>query len=79
MRLLGVRSLKGNRVALRAAWQGWAPIVLQLPGIARWSRTDKRALARVIDLKGRRRESDYLAAFEAHPRLGAALLRLSRA
>jgi hypothetical protein len=79
MRLLGVRPLSGGGVAARAAWQSWAPIVLQLPGIARWSRADKRALADVIRLKGERRESDYLAAFEAHPKLGAALLRLCRA
>jgi hypothetical protein len=77
MRLLGVRPVAG--AAPRAAWRGWAPIVVQLPGIARWSRADKRALARIIGLKGGRRESDYLAAFEAHPKLGTALRRLCRA
>jgi len=79
MRLLGVRPRAGTGAAVRAAWRGWAPIVVQLPGIARWSRADKRALARVIGLKGGRRESDYLAAFEAHPKLGAALRRLCHA
>ena len=77
MRLLGMRSLSG--AAARRAWQQWAPIVVQLPGVARWSRADKRAAARVIELKGGRRESDYLAAFESHPKLGAALRRLCRA
>jgi len=79
MRLLGVRSLSRTGAAVRTAWQHWAPIVVQLPGIARWSSAEKRAFARVINLKGARRESDYLSAFEAHPKLGAAMRRLCRA
>ncbi len=77
-RLLGVRARSAG-AAVRAAWHSWAPLVVQLPGLARWSRAEKRAAARVIDLKGGRRESDYLAAFDAHPKLGAALRRLCRA
>ena len=78
MRLLGARA-RPSSAAVREAWRNWAPIVVQLPGIARWSRAEKRAAARVIELKGARRESEYLAAFEAHPKLGTALRRLCRA
>jgi len=79
MRLLGERARGGGAGALRKAWLCWAPIVVQLPGIGRWSAAERRSLADVIRLKAGRRESDYLAAFEAHPKLGAALLRLCRA
>jgi hypothetical protein len=48
--------------------------VLALPGVARWRPADRRALARVVRAKGGRRESEFAALFDAHPRLGRALL-----
>ena len=51
-------------------------MVAVLPGLGRWSRRERRALARVMIAKGGRRESDYVRAFDAHPRLRAAIRRL---
>jgi len=49
-----------------------------MPGLDAWSAAEKLALAAVIRAKGGRRESDFVARFDAHPRLGAALVSLSR-
>ena len=75
--LLGVRSLRGWSENEREAWRRWAPLVMALPGVARWSRVDRAALARVIRAKGGRRESDFVRAFDAHGPLRAALRRLT--
>ena len=62
----------------RLFWERWAPIVALLPEIDGWSDADKRALVEIIKAKGGRRESDFVARFDAHPRLGAALAALAR-
>jgi hypothetical protein len=62
----------------RLFWERWAPIVALLPEIDGWSADEKRALVDVIKAKGGRRESDFVARFDAHPRLGAALAALAR-
>ena len=61
----------------RLAWERWAPLALILPGIERWSRGERRALAEVIRAKGGRRESDFVLRFDRHPRLPSALARLA--
>jgi len=76
-RLLGVRSFRGFDRGERLAWQRWSPLVLSLPGVERWSREEKRALAEVARSKGGRRESDYLRLFDAHRKLRRALLGLA--
>jgi len=74
MRLTGVRSLRGFSAAERLAWQRWSPLVqFALPGVARWSQAERRALAQVIRAKGDRDEGNYLARFAAHPKLERAL------
>ena len=74
MRLTGLRSLRGFSTGERLAWQRWsAVVVFALPGVARWSAAEKRALARVIRAKGGRDESAYLARFASHPKLERAL------
>jgi len=60
----------------KLAWDRWAPLVLILPGVAEWSRSEKRALAVVIKAKGGRRESDFTLKFDAHTKLRRSLLRL---
>jgi hypothetical protein len=50
-----------------------------LPGLARWSAGERRTLAGVIRAKGGPREDAFVRAFDAHPRVGAALARLVRA
>jgi hypothetical protein len=73
MWLTGLRSLQGYTAEERLAWMRWAPLVVTLPGISRWSAADKRTLVRVIRAKGGRRDSDYVALFAAHPKLERAL------
>ena len=60
-------------------WHRWAPLVVALPGIARWSAEERRSLAELILAKGGRRESDFVWRFDAHARLRAALRALARA
>ena len=72
-------SLPRRKNGARMAWDRWAPIVASLPGLAQWSADERSALARVIAAKGGRRDGDYLALFEAHPKLGPALRRLTGA
>ena len=76
---LGLGSMKDLSPPERLAWRRWAPLVAVLPGLGRWSLRDRRALARVVIAKGGRRESDYAVAFDAHPRLRAAVRRLATA
>jgi hypothetical protein len=78
-RLLGVSSLRAIGPGARAAWERWAPIVTRLPGLEGWSADERSALARIAFAKGGRRDSDYLALFDAHPKLGAALRRMTGA
>ena len=68
---LGVPAPRG--AALRMAWERWAPIVALLPGLTRWSRAERHALAAVIAAKAGRRDGEFLERFDAHPRLGPAL------
>jgi hypothetical protein len=77
-RLLGLRSLSALSAGERLAWDRWAPLVLALPGVARWSQGAKSRLARVVRAKGGRRESDFVQLFDAHAELRAAVLALSR-
>ena len=62
----------------RSAFHRWAPVVLLLPGLERWSADERRGLAAVIRAKGGLRESDFVQLFDAHPRLPGALAKLAR-
>ena len=74
LRLTGLRSFAGFSAGERIAWQRWAPVVVfALPGLARWSLAERRALARIIRAKGGRDEAEFLARFAAHPKLARAL------
>ena len=77
-RLLGVRSLRGFSAGERLMWRRWSPVILALPGVERWSREDKRALAAVARAKGGLRESDYVRVFDAHRKLRRGLLTLAK-
>jgi hypothetical protein len=74
--MLGVRSLARFTPGEKLAWGRWAPLVLILPGLGKWSRAEKQALAGVIRAKGGRRESEFTSKFDAHGKLRRALLRL---
>jgi len=58
-------------------WERWAPLVALIPGLDGWSEIERRGLADVIRAKGGRRESDFVARFDAHPRLGEAIAALA--
>jgi len=77
-RLLGAGSRRGFSAGQRLAWERWAPLVLLLPGVERWSASERAALVRVIRAKGGPRESDFVRLFDAHRRLRQAVLALAR-
>jgi hypothetical protein len=77
-RLLGVRTFSGWTDDERHAWARWAPLVTLLPGLTRWPVQERQALAAVIRAKGGQREDEFVRAFDAHPKLGAALADLMR-
>jgi len=62
----------------RGAWRRYAPLIVALPGVRRWSAAERRALAEIARAKGGRRESDFVRKFDQHRRLRAAVLELTR-
>ncbi len=76
--LLGVRSRARFSPGERLAWNRWAPLVLLLPRVGRWSAKSKAALVEVIRAKGGPRESDFVARFDRHLPLRRAVLELAR-
>jgi hypothetical protein len=75
---LGVRSFTDWSPDERHAWRRWAPLVTLLPGISQWSGAERAATVNVIRAKGGPREDAFVHAFDAHPKLGAALAKLLR-
>ena len=76
--LLGLRSLSGWSAGERLAFRRWAPLVTILPGVARWTAAEKRALAAVVRAKGGRRESDFVRLFDRHRKLRRAVAALAK-
>ncbi len=76
--LLRLGSLSGWSEGERLAFRRWAPLVAILPGVARWSKAEKRALAEVVRAKGGRRESDFVRLFDRHRKLRRAVAALAR-
>jgi hypothetical protein len=74
---LGVDGWRRWPAGERLFWERWAPLVALLPGLHAWSAAEKQDLAAIIRAKGSRRESDYVTRFDAHPRLGPALVALA--
>ena len=77
-RLLGVPAPSRGTPGMRLAWQRWAPLILSLPGVSRWSPARRRELAGIVRAKGGRRESEYIKRFDRHSLLRKALLKLAR-
>ncbi len=75
---LGIAGLAGWSADERMAFHRWAPVVLLLPGLKRWSRAERVAVAAVIRAKGGLRESEFVRRFDAHQKLPRALARLAR-
>jgi hypothetical protein len=78
MRMVGLRSLAGWTRSERLAWERWSPLILTLPGVARWSGANRRALAGVVRAKGAASERSFLGRLNVHPLLGRALLGTRR-
>ncbi len=74
-RVLGVDLVRWNELE-RKAFDDWAAALAPVPGIARWSRTEKTSLARIIRAKAGQDESAYLRGLQRHPRLKRAILKL---
>jgi hypothetical protein len=49
-----------------------------LPGVSHWSSAERAATVNTIRAKGGPREDAFVHAFDAHPKLGAALAKLLR-
>jgi len=76
--ILGGRSRATFSRGERLAWERWSPLVLLLPGIERWSSTEKQHLVRAICAKGDRSEAAFVPLFDSHRKLRRAILTLSR-
>lgn len=76
---LGLRSFRGFTPAERTAWERLAPVVLALPGVARWPARERRAFVDVVRAKGAPRESEFCERLARHPKGARALARLLRA
>lgn len=70
---LGLSQLGRFSPAERAAFVRWAPLVLAIDGLARWSRSERTLLLRIIKAKGGRRERDFNLLLLKHPKLRALL------
>jgi hypothetical protein len=55
-----------------------SPLILLLPGVARWSAADRHALAALARAKGGRRENAFVLLANRHARFHRALARLGR-
>lgn len=76
--LCGVRDWQKWDDGERLAFVRWAPLLLRIPGIARWPAADRSAAAAVARSKGGRRESDYCRALDRHRRLRRGLRALAQ-
>ncbi len=76
-RLLGVTSLAGWSREERRWCRRWSPLICALPGLARWTAAERRALVTVLRAKAGPRESDFVALFDRHAKLRRAILRLA--
>jgi len=74
---LGVDGWRRWPAGERLFWERWAPLVALMPGLDGWSAAEKRDLAAVIRAKGGRREREFVARFDAHPRLCEAIAALA--
>jgi hypothetical protein len=74
---LGVDGWRRWGAGERLFWERWAPLIALLPEIDGWTAPDKRDLVDIIRAKGGRREREFVARFDAHPRLGASIAALA--
>jgi hypothetical protein len=75
-RRLGLRAPPRGNSAERLWWDRWAPLVMCLPGIGRWTSEQRAGLVRLIRAKGGVSEIDYARRFDRHHALRRALRQL---
>jgi hypothetical protein len=59
-------------------WRRWSPLIVALPGLWKWQRSELDALVACVRAKGSAREGDFVQKLDAHKSLRAALRRLAR-
>jgi hypothetical protein len=74
---LGIKKLPVLSADERQAWERWAPLIVQLGGIERWSQANRRLLAKIVKAKGGQRESDYIHLFSQHKPLQRAIVKFA--
>ena len=77
LRHCGLAALRGFSADEREAWRRLAPI-LTLLGAGAWRNDERRALVDLIRAKAGRSERDFIARYQAHPVLDAALRQSRR-
>jgi hypothetical protein len=77
-RSLGIPGWRRWPVAERMALERLASVLVLIPDLDRWTRSEKRAVVRIVKAKGAPRESEYVRLLRGHPRLGQALVDLAR-
>jgi hypothetical protein len=74
---LGLRKPPALSPDERQAWDRWAPLILNLQGLERWSQKNRRKLIKIIKAKGGRRESDYIKLIAEHKPLQRAIVKFA--
>ncbi len=73
LKKLGIGQLGRFNPSERAAFVRWAPLVLSIDGLHRWSPAERNLLVRIIKAKGGRRERDFNLLLLKHAKLRALL------
>jgi len=73
-RLLGLRAPGSLKAAERLTLRRWSPLILILPGVGRWSPSEKRGLIEVVKAKAGRDETAFVRLFDSHRKLRRAVL-----
>ena len=74
--MLGIGDTAGWSKGDREGFSTWAPVVLAMPEVRRWSPTTKASLVDVFRKKGARHEVDFIRAATGHAPFHRALKRL---
>ncbi len=74
-RALGVRPDRWSAVRQRA-FAGLAPALVMIPGLSRWTKTEKRELVRIVEAKAAPDEARYVRRLQRHARLREAFIAL---
>lgn len=62
----------------RYAWLGWAPLVMNLQSIERWSSQNRPKPVNIIKAKSGHRESDYVKALADHRPLQRTIIKYAK-